>query len=726
MHDSEVVGSITDDHSGGGLTEAYDRYADRLYEYCLAALGEPAQAADAVQHTFVIAAARLADLREPDRLRAWLYAVARSECQRIASPGRPEFAAQTQFVMAGAPKVDDEAERARLRALLDDAATGLTPGERELIELELRQGLAVAEVASVVGVSRTRANTLVSRAREHLEDSLTAVVVARAGRRDCRGLSGLLDGWDGQLTVSLRETLHRHIGRCATCSTRRDLELHPARLLGQSPGEALAAAAADSLATAAGAPLALRAPTLALAAGQEPDATAHRTAVLGQTVPFDSQGFPKPAPEPKEAKEAPAGGDEGSPARRRRRVVIATGLVAAAVIAGVAVALTDSSAHGKQPDSHPAGSPPPTRPSPAASSGVSPATSAASSAAPKPTSPATTAPQRTPAATNQARTPAAPPSATPTPSATGHASSTPTPTATVAQGTLSVSPSGGTLWVPPGGSTISLTAQGGPVTWSSTVSSGSGTVQLSSSSGTIKAGATVTITVTASGSAAGRQLTINPGGTAFTILIALLSLDGGRRGSGPQADRRGERGDDTRSHDVQHSLHGQTAGQRLPVAPGQKLRQGGAELRIDDGPAAGGERPVGRPGRVVHADQTGHRQQRLPGKPSSQLPRLIPCGERVPPAGGVQRDIAVEAACCPGVSGEPGQAVSAVRAGQMNAVVPQEDSVAVRLVVLPGEVARHHGGDLDPAGQATEPPGELPAEFRRPLWRQPDGQQIDV
>jgi hypothetical protein len=55
------------------------------------------------------------------------------------------------------------------------------------------------------------------------------------------------------------------------------------------------------------------------------------------------------------------------------------------------------------------------------------------------------------------------------------------------------------------------------------VSSGSGTVQLSPSGGTISAGATATVTVTASGSAAGRQVTINPGGTAFTILIALLA-----------------------------------------------------------------------------------------------------------------------------------------------------------------------------------------------------------
>src|ERR1700733_13699249 len=404
MHDSEVVESIAGDRSGG-LTEAYDRYADSLYKYCLASLGEPAEAADAVQDTFVIAAARLADLREPDRLRAWLYAVARNECQRIARPRQPEFAsaAPAQFVMAGAPKVqEDEAERARLRGLLDDATTGLTPGEREVIELELRQGLAVAEVASVVGVSRTRANALASRAREHLGDSLEAVVVARTGRRDCRLLSGMLAGWDGELTVTLREQLHRHIGRCPTCSTRRDLELHPARLLGQSPGEALAAAAADSLRAAAGAPDALRAHTLALAAGQEPEAIAHRGAVLSQAGIFASQGFPKPAPEPKEV---PARGDGGRPARRRRRVALAAGLVAAAVVGTVAVALIDSSGYGKQAAGHLADSVPPTGASAAAPVGASPGTSPTNSAtrtaakAPaKTTGSATTAPHGTPTA----------------------------------------------------------------------------------------------------------------------------------------------------------------------------------------------------------------------------------------------------------------------------------------------------------------------------------------
>ena len=81
MRDSEVVASIVAGDAEG-VAEAYDRYADPLFEYCRFLLSDPADAADAVQDTFVIAATRLSGLSEPDRLRAWLYAVARNECLR--------------------------------------------------------------------------------------------------------------------------------------------------------------------------------------------------------------------------------------------------------------------------------------------------------------------------------------------------------------------------------------------------------------------------------------------------------------------------------------------------------------------------------------------------------------------------------------------------------------------------------------------------------------------
>ncbi len=58
MRDSEVVAAIVASDPAG-LAEAYDKYAAPLYTYCATMLREPADAADAVQDTFVIAAGTL-------------------------------------------------------------------------------------------------------------------------------------------------------------------------------------------------------------------------------------------------------------------------------------------------------------------------------------------------------------------------------------------------------------------------------------------------------------------------------------------------------------------------------------------------------------------------------------------------------------------------------------------------------------------------------------------
>jgi len=80
MKDREIVAAIVAGDPAG-LAGAYDKYAESLYGYCGWLLGGPGRAAEIVQDTFVIAAARLGGLADPGRLRPWLYAVARSECR---------------------------------------------------------------------------------------------------------------------------------------------------------------------------------------------------------------------------------------------------------------------------------------------------------------------------------------------------------------------------------------------------------------------------------------------------------------------------------------------------------------------------------------------------------------------------------------------------------------------------------------------------------------------
>jgi RNA polymerase sigma factor (sigma-70 family) len=81
QRDRELVATITAGDPAG-IATLYDTYAAALYGYCYGVLRDAADAAAALQDTFVIALATLKDLPEPEKLRPWLYAVARGECRR--------------------------------------------------------------------------------------------------------------------------------------------------------------------------------------------------------------------------------------------------------------------------------------------------------------------------------------------------------------------------------------------------------------------------------------------------------------------------------------------------------------------------------------------------------------------------------------------------------------------------------------------------------------------
>ena len=505
MHDREVVAAIVAGDPAG-LAEAYDRYATPLYSFCRTMLREPADAADAVQDTFVIAAPRMSGLRDPDRLRSWLYAVARNECHRRLRVGSQHASIEE------APDVTDEAadvaadvEREDLRALVRDALGGVGPAEREVLELQLRQGLSGGEVASVLGISRNHAHALLSRARDQLQTSLGVLVVARTGRQDCPELDAMLQDWDGVLTVLVRKRVNRHMERCRVCSGRRRREVSPATLLGIAPIAALPL-------MAGGLPAGFRDQVLRLATGHSPAAVAHRVGVAKTSYSFGHNGFPRPLHQP------------GPPWLHARPVH-------AGAVAGTAAAVAAGVTWIAVPP-HP-GVPPAGAATPSVSGSAGPAlgndgrtgphragaTARASATAPagvlqtatgpgalRPTSSVTAAPSSAGASTV---------TASPSPSAGSSTSDTPR------AGTLSVSPA--TLTVaPPASGSITLTASGGDVNWSISEPAGlEKKVVVAPMSGTLAAGQTTTVSVTVQGAGKPRvHLTFSPSGAIVTVVIS--------------------------------------------------------------------------------------------------------------------------------------------------------------------------------------------------------------
>ena len=510
MEDPEVVAAIVAGDPAG-LAEAYDRYALPLHTYCRSMLREPADAADAVQDTFLVATAKLRDLRDPARLRSWLYAVARNECLRRLRAGSALSALEDagDIPVPGA-ELGTQAERAEVQRLVRAAIDGLNPAERDVIELSLICELDNDELAGALGVSRTHAHALLSRARSQLERSLGALIVARTGRGACAGLDAMLAGWDGQLTVLMRKRISRHIEQCEVCGERKRRELTPALFAGAVPIAALLPG--------------FREQVLRVLADRSPAGLTHRLTVANRAGPFGPQGFPKPV--------SPPGAGPWRRILRHPRAIVAGAaslvLVAAAIVAGVISGphSPSASAGGGGTHSAPAGGPGPARGGPSGrngAGGISGGSRGAGGTGQR------LAPSALPGGVTATTTPLALPSspgALTSPSAAGTSPPPASSAAPPGSGTLSSSTGRLELASVKGTAVgkFTLTARGGPVSaYSITAGSAlAGRISVSPASGSLAAGASVTITVTSKSLVAlDGKLTVNPGGLTITVVLSI-------------------------------------------------------------------------------------------------------------------------------------------------------------------------------------------------------------
>jgi RNA polymerase sigma-70 factor (ECF subfamily) len=125
-------------------------------------------AEEAEQAAWAVACRRLKDLRDPDRLRAWLMSIAANEARQIVRSRRRRTVHELAMSQpAGAPDVD--------RAALIDLANAvarLDPRDRSIVGMRFIGGFEPAEIAAVMGMTgpavRVRLHRLLQRLRRDL------------------------------------------------------------------------------------------------------------------------------------------------------------------------------------------------------------------------------------------------------------------------------------------------------------------------------------------------------------------------------------------------------------------------------------------------------------------------------------------------------------------------------------------------------------------------------
>lgn len=466
------------------LSEVYDTYAPLLYDYCHGLLRDRVEAAGALRNVMIAAREHIAGLAHPERLRGWLYALARKESlRRRDNPSR--------HVGQQAPEVDDGelteeqyARREERRMLALSALAALTGRQREAIDLVARHELDSVDLAGVFGISAEEADVLLAEADAALESALHAALVARNHWEDCPSLSALTETWP--LSPQAARSVMRHVSNCPTCGERDTPRLPADRLLAVLPVAAL--------------PGELRLDVLS--AVTDPERADNRRAIAAWAEPFDEWGWPLPyRPGTSRARER-----ENS--RRKGPVVaaVAAGIAAVVLIGGSVAAFTGGSDGSNEPAAaSPSGGA-------TSSSGEDPSQSPTDPSV-EPSAPATSV---SPSPTTTSPSPSKSPSKSPSPTRTATSSPQPTsepePPQPPRPGTLSVS--GCSMGVSES-CVVTITAVGGPVQWSVTGTSGALSAH---GSGTLQAGESAGVRVSrTNGLCFGRRtgsVSFSPNGTA--------------------------------------------------------------------------------------------------------------------------------------------------------------------------------------------------------------------
>ncbi len=249
----------------------YDRYAGQLYDTAAAMLGDEHEAADATHDVFVTAARSMAQLRDPSRLRAWLFAILRHDVYRRTAKrrrSRPTDLSAAAWDRAAevSGDHDSDADRSELAGLVRAAASGLDARDQLVLELSARQSLSGDDLADALGVSVAQSYVLVHRMRDRMARSLGALTIARMGQRDCVDLAGVLRGWDGTFSVLVRKRVARHIDGCEVCEeNRRRWAVAP--MMATAPAFAAPAGLRDRVLASVGGASAPPPPTFAASTG---------------------------------------------------------------------------------------------------------------------------------------------------------------------------------------------------------------------------------------------------------------------------------------------------------------------------------------------------------------------------------------------------------------------------------------------------------------------------
>lgn len=161
---------------------AWKAQREALYRFILRRVGDQAAAEDLVQEVLLKAFLGQETLREPSRLRPWLYQVTRNAIADYFRSRRPSEPLP-EDLFSGEAEEEDSPARRELASCLLPLLDKLPESDRQALQLVEFEGMTQREAALRLGVSWSGAKSRVQRARKRLYQVLLQCCQVELDRR---------------------------------------------------------------------------------------------------------------------------------------------------------------------------------------------------------------------------------------------------------------------------------------------------------------------------------------------------------------------------------------------------------------------------------------------------------------------------------------------------------------------------------------------------------------
>lgn len=189
----------------------YRRYHQDLYRFCLAMVGNPQDAQDAMQNTMVKVLRALPGEERQIQLKPWLFRIARNEA--VETLRRRRISDEPQHEAATGSVAETAEARERLRRLLADLDE-LPERQRAALVMRELAGFGFVEIGAAF-------ETSAAVARQALYEARLSLRQLEEGREmRCTDVMRELSDADGRVTR--RREIRAHLRSCADCRAFRD------------------------------------------------------------------------------------------------------------------------------------------------------------------------------------------------------------------------------------------------------------------------------------------------------------------------------------------------------------------------------------------------------------------------------------------------------------------------------------------------------------------------